>query len=83
MPFIYYGEHMLVAWCHVPANLTLLASKYENIIPCVMRMKKLLVIWYEEIDIDSDDEMDLGIEGETASEKSSNEMSESDKSCEC
>jgi hypothetical protein len=36
--------HMVVAWCHFPSNLELLASRSENTIPCLMRMKNLLVI---------------------------------------
>jgi hypothetical protein len=36
---------MLAAWLPVEAKQALLASKNENIIPCAMKIKKLLVSW--------------------------------------
>jgi hypothetical protein len=65
---------MVAAWRHIPANLALLASKNENINLCVMRLKKV----NEELNTDSDDEMDLENERETVNEESSNEKSQSE-----
>jgi hypothetical protein len=65
---------MVAAWHDVPANLALLASKNENTILCVMRMKNV----NEELDSDSDDEMDLEIEGETVNEELRNKISQTE-----
>jgi hypothetical protein len=43
-----------------------------------MRMQNTVVMWSEELDSDSDDEINLEIEGETVSEESNNEMLESE-----
>jgi hypothetical protein len=55
-------------WHHVLANLALVACKNENIIPCVMRFKELLMPWQmKRIVIDADDEKYLKTERETSS----------------
>jgi hypothetical protein len=79
MPFIYYGMTRV-------SGMLLLLTK-----PCPSQLKKLIYnhlydedeesISYmlnEKLDIDSDDEMDLKTEGETASDELSNKMSESE-----
>jgi hypothetical protein len=54
-------------WHQVLANQALLACKNENIIPCVMRFKELLMLWQmKKIVIDADDETDLKTGRETS-----------------
>jgi hypothetical protein len=55
---------------YVLANLALLTSKNRNIIPlCDADEESVSDILNEELDIESDDEVDLEIEGETVSEQ--------------
>jgi hypothetical protein len=76
---------MFAAWCHVPANLDILSSKkkktrkYEYNLLCNADEEATSGMVNAELDIDSDDEMDLEIEGGTASEESSIEKSGSQR----
>jgi hypothetical protein len=63
-----------MAWCHIPANIVLVASKNENIIPCDAD-KGSNSDMLQELNTDSDDEMGLQTEGETASKKLNNKKS--------
>jgi hypothetical protein len=76
MPFIYYGVSHVSSTALRSSKPGPSGFKNGNVIPCVMWMKNLLCndTLNEELDIDSDDEMDLEIEGETVSEESSNEI---------
>jgi hypothetical protein len=78
MTFIYYGMSCVISvlLCSAEPRPSRLKKRIYN--PCVMQIKNLLVICQLKNSTLTGDEMDLEIEGETVSEESSNEMSESE-----
>jgi hypothetical protein len=74
MSFIYYGVHVFAAWLYIQGKPGLSGFKKRKYNPlCDADEESIGDMLNEELDIDSD-EMDLEIEGETASEELSNEI---------
>jgi hypothetical protein len=71
------GYHTLMAWHHVAANLASQLQK-PNYTLYDVDEEAISHMVNEELRTDSDDEMDLEIEGKTVSEESRNEKSESE-----
>lgn len=74
IPFICYRESQVYVMASGLSKPGPSGLKKRNIISCVMGMKKLLVLWWMK-KIDIDDEIDLKIKAETASEESNEEQS--------
>lgn len=70
--------HMLAAWCCVPRELSILASRTL----CNSDQKAFSDVVNEEFDIDSDDDMDLEICGEASSQEWSPEKCKSESESE-